>query len=89
LTAGVCVAVEEAPRNSPTAGLQQTVPDLQRSHAKVRYPDVVLLIQQQVLWFQISVAAGLITAGSRGACWRKRKNKQTGQEADVKVSVGI
>lgn len=87
MTAGVCVAGEEPPRNSPTAGLQQTVPDLQRSHAKVRYPDVVLLIQQQVLWFQISVAAGLITAGSRGGMLEKEKEK-TGQEADVKVSVG-
>lgn len=30
--------------NSPTAGLQQTVPDLQRRHAEVCYPDVVLLV---------------------------------------------
>lgn len=41
---------------SPAAGLQQAVANLQRGHAEVCDPDVVLLIQQQVFWFQIPVA---------------------------------
>lgn len=40
----------------PAAGFQQTVSDLKRGHAEVCDPDVVLLVQQQVLRLQISVA---------------------------------
>lgn len=38
------------------ARLQHGPRRLQRSHAKVRNLNVVLLVQEQVLWFQISVA---------------------------------
>lgn len=51
----VCLSVW---RYSPAAGLQQAVPNLQGGHAEVCYPDVVLLIQQQILWLQVPVAVG-------------------------------
>ncbi len=41
--------------HSPTAGFQQTVSHLQGCHAKICYPDVILLIQQQVLRLQVPV----------------------------------
>lgn len=41
---------------SPTAGLQEAVPHLQGRHAEVCDPDVVFLIQKQVLGLQVSVA---------------------------------
>lgn len=37
--------------DSPAASFQQAVADLQRSHAKIRYPDVILLIQEKILRF--------------------------------------
>lgn len=46
-------AVEDS--HSPAAGLQEAVPHLQGCHAEVGDADVVLLIQQQVLWLQVSV----------------------------------
>lgn len=42
--------------HSPAAGLQQAVSHLQGRHAKVCNTDVVPLIQQQVLWLQVSMA---------------------------------
>lgn len=42
--------------SSPAAGLQQAVANLQRRHAEVCDPDVILLVQQKVFWFQIPVA---------------------------------
>lgn len=37
--------------DSPAASFQQAITDLQRSHAKIRYPDVILLIQEKILRF--------------------------------------
>lgn len=41
---------------SPTTCFQQAISDLQGGHAEIRDPDVVLLIQQQILRLQVSVA---------------------------------
>lgn len=41
--------------NSPAARFQQAIADLQRGHAEICYPDVVLLIQEKILRFQVSV----------------------------------
>lgn len=41
--------------DSPTARFQQAIADLQRGHAEICYPDVVLLIQEKILRFQVSV----------------------------------
>lgn len=41
--------------DSPAASFQQAIADLQRSHAKICNPDVVLLIQEKILRFQVSV----------------------------------
>lgn len=43
------------PFDSPAASFQQAIADLQRSHAEIRYPDVILLIQEKILRFQVSV----------------------------------
>lgn len=37
--------------NSPTTRFQQAIADLQRGHAEICYPDVVLLIQEKILRF--------------------------------------
>ena len=49
---------------SPAAGLQQAVPHLQGGHAEVRYPHIVLLVQQEVLRLQVSVT-GHVCADTR------------------------
>lgn len=51
------------PVNSPAASFQQAVADLQRGHAEIRYPDVILLIQEKILRFQVSVT---------GHQWKRR-----------------
>jgi hypothetical protein len=45
----------------PTTGFQHGALHLQRRHAEVRYPDVVLIIQQQILRLQVSMAATYTT----------------------------
>lgn len=56
--------------SSPAARLQQAVANLQRRHPEVRDPDVILLVQQKVFWFQIPVAGkeGGIEADRGGSC---------------------